>query len=172
MTAPTGPTIGGGSPGAAGPPGASGADIIDISDVDSSKASDVLANGVTYVPLVQGASDTIAFQFVCTRTGTWAFRFAYVMSAANGGNVRFQADFLAVGDGENPAAALVTGTPFVVTPGNDTNMHTLDEGDSGDLDQALTAGDTVRVKITRTAHANDTHTGDVRVLGILAVFLA
>lgn len=127
-------------------------------------AEAVLGNGLEYINLAKSADAWIEFQFRATAIGAVGVRVLYAMSAASGGDVRLQVDLGVFGDGDDPTAALIAGTPFVVTPGNDTNLHTADETASTELRIAVAAGDLVRVRLTRTDHADDTHTADMRVL--------
>lgn len=126
----------------------------------------VLGNGVEYITLAKSADAWIEFQFRAASTGLVGVRALYAMSAANSGDVRLQVDQAIFSDGDDPTAALTVGTPFTVTPGNDTDLHTVSETDSLELRLAVLAGDLVRVRLTRTDHVDDTHTADMRVFQI------
>jgi len=95
--------------------------IIEV--VTGSAAGGALANGVDYVPLVQGADDTLEFQFEAASSEDIEVALKYVMSASHAGDVELTLGVLAISDGDDPAAALVTGSAFTVTPGSDTNQH-------------------------------------------------
>lgn len=137
--------------------------------VQSSKASAVLGNQVTYVPLVKAGLDTIQFQVpVPPAAGALKIRVHYYMSAAHGGDVELRLDRLAVAPGGDPTAALTLGTEFVVTPGNDALLHVVDESSHASFTIAVTGGGLLACKLYRTNDAQDTHTGDMRVLSISA----
>jgi hypothetical protein len=132
---------------------------------NSAVASSALGNGLRYVPLRDAQSDYIEFQFVATSTGTVSLSALYAMSAASGNSVRLRLDTLVVSEGGNPSAAVTTGTAFTITPGNDTLLHAVDSGDSGDLSIDVVAGDIVYGKLYRLGtDGADTHTGDMRVI--------
>lgn len=135
--------------------------------VESSAAASALGNGVTYTPLRQGQADSIEVQFLAGKDAP-ELTLVYAMSAADAGDVELRLDVLSVGDGDDPATALGAGTPFTVTPGSDTNRHSADKTDSAEMAlSAVSAGDLVRVKITRPTGGADTHTGDLRALDIV-----
>lgn len=161
--------IGIGLAGGVGATGAAGPACIICEFVTSTNASAVLANGLRYVPLNNGAAETLQFQFYAPDTGNYAIRIPYSMSAANAGDVELNVDSIAIGAGEDPAGALSTGADFVVTPGNDTLLDVVDEGDHASMTIAATAGDMVTVLLTRTNDAEDTHTGDMRIYCALAI---
>lgn len=148
---------------------ASASGVIDVEVVTASQAAGVYSNGVEYIPFVQGAGDTMAFQFRAPATGDVVVRICYAMSAANGGNVELTMDRLIASDDDDPSAALTAGTAFVVTPGNDANKHTIDAAETAHTTLTVVENDIVRCSLERTVAGNDTHTGDMRVLNISAV---
>lgn len=130
------------------------------------------ANGTEYVPLRRGQADTLEFQYRADSAGTVTLKISYAMSAANGGNARLRVDRRITSVGSDPSAALTSGTAFSLAPGNDANVHAFTSSDSSDMSFSVAAGDLVRVKVTRISDgsdAADTHTGDLRILGISAV---
>lgn len=139
---------------------------ISVDVVDASGVTGTLGNGVTYIPFVKDAADTIQFQVRIPQTGDFTISLAYYMSAGDVGDVQLRLDSVLISDGDDPTAALVVGTPFTFTPGNDTNRHTLDDGVAAELGFSATEGDTAVFEFTRVAGAPDTHPGDVRVLEI------
>ena len=128
--------------------------------IDSSELSSTYPNGLRYVPLVSGGTDTVEFQFAVGTTGTLNLHLIYAMSGASANDITLRVDTLVLGDSGVPSTAMTAGTPFDVTPGNDVNIHWVTQADSGDLSLAVTAGDTIRVLITRT---DATHPGDMRI---------
>lgn len=137
--------------------------------VNSSASGSTYGNGVEFIPLRKSQADSIEFQLRADSAGTMTIKVMYAMSAANGGNVRLRADRRVTSVGSDPSTALTAGTAFSITPGNDANAHAATSSDSSDLSFSVSAGDLVRVKLTRINDGNDTHTGDLRVLAVTAV---
>jgi hypothetical protein len=152
-----------------GSSGGSGTASVDVQYVTATQATATLGNGLSYVTLSNGAVEYLQFQFYAASTGTASLKVSYYMSAANGGDVELRLDTLLAGAGEDPSAALSTGTEFTVTPGNDTNMHEVNSTSHTSLSFAVTAGDLVTCKLVRTNDAADTHTADMRVLKVAAL---
>jgi hypothetical protein len=146
--------------------GSGSAVAVDVEYVTASQPASTLANGVSYVPLSNGAVEYIQFQFRAAATTTAQIKVEYYMSAANAGDVELRLDTLAIGAGEDPTASLSTGTEFTATPGNDALLHVADSTTHSSLGVAVTAGDLVVCKLVRTNDAADTHTADMRVLKI------
>ena len=137
--------------------------------VEASQPSALLANNVRYTPLIKGNTDWIQFQIlVPPSTISLKVHVYYHMSAANGGNVELHLDRRAFSASSDPAAALTGGTEFVVTPGNDTLMHVLDNNIHASMEIAVSPGDLLVCKLQRTADAQDTHTADMRITSISA----
>jgi hypothetical protein len=149
--------------------GASTSSAIMVEVFDSTHISENLANDGKFLKLANGAVEFIRCRFPCIAAGNYRVVVEYCMSAANAGNVELRLDKLVSGPGEDPAAALTTGTEFTITPGNDVLAHEVDDGDSADFLIAASAGDRVLMTLTRTNDAADTHTGDFRMLGITVV---
>ena len=137
--------------------------------IESSAAGSSLGNGITYVPLVKSAADWVELQIRPQTAGTIKIRITYFMSAANGGNVRLQVSSAVIAVAADPTASLVAGTAFSITPGSNTNIQAVTESDSTDLSLTVTAGGVARIRLTRVADGNDTHTGDIRLIDITAV---
>lgn len=152
--------------GGGGGGGVASAPMVPVEIVDATGVTGTLGNGVTYIPFVKDANDTIQFQFQAPQSDDYAVLLSYYMSTADVGDVQLRLDSLIVSDGDDPSAALSVGTPFTFTPGNDTNRHTLDDSVEASLVFTAVAEDTVVLKFTRVAGAPDTHPGDVRVLEI------
>ena len=128
---------------------------------DSSAAPSTYGNGIPFVPLRQGQADWLRVQFVAAVTGSVDVVIVYAMSAANGGGVSLQADTVNVSVGGDPAAAADVGTPALVTPGNDALLHEV-------IAATLTVAPGSLIDCTvRRPTADDTHTGDMRVLGVV-----
>lgn len=143
---------------------------INIDDVVSTAARATLGNGSRYWPLVEGAADTLTFQVRIGQAGPYALRISYYMATSHAGNVSLRLDKRAFGDGDNPTSALNTGAGFTVTPGSNTNLHMVTEVDSTSLLTGyLSEGALVTFLLTRVNDGSDTHTGDMRVLGITLV---
>lgn len=139
--------------------------------LNATQLSSLYGNGLQYVPLVDGNSDSVEYQFVPGFTGTIKFEFLYAMSAANGGNVRLRFDVLQLADGDNPTTAATTGAAFSVTPGNDVVLHRLTSVQSASLAFAVTAGRIVKVLLTRLgADGLDTHTGNMQIVEARVTF--
>lgn len=135
---------------------------------DSAVTSSSYGNGLRYVPMRDAQDDYIQFQLLAGATGTLSFLLRYAMSSASSNVVRLRVDSLTMAAGGNPSTALTTGTAFTVTPGSDTLAHDVTSSDSANLSFAVTAGDTVVVKISRLAlsDAADTHAGDFRAIDV------
>jgi hypothetical protein len=141
-----------------------------VEDVTSSAAQVALGNGTRYWPLVEGAVDTLKFQVRVGLGGPYALRFSYYMATSHAGNVSLRVDRRAFVDGSDPTVGLTAGVGFTVTPGSDTNLHMVTEVDSTScLTGNLTEGSLVTFLVTRVNDGSDTHTGDMRVLGITLV---
>lgn len=120
-------------------------------------------SGLRYVTTLRDANtDTIEFQYLARETGTLSITLAYAMTADNGGDVELTVQAQKFADGDDPDAALPSGTATAFTPGSGTTRKTVT------LTLDVTAGDTGRIVITRSNGGNDTHTGDMRILAVAA----
>lgn len=125
-----------------------------------------LSNGARYIPLTEGATDTMEMQCCAPVTGTASVVVVYSMSASNAGNVEIYLDRRISSDADDLNAAVTSGTQFTITPGSNTTRNVVDSGDSSDLTFSVTEGQTVYLKLGRTADAADTHTADMRVFAV------
>lgn len=132
--------------------------------VDSSQVGSELSNGIPYIPLTSGGNDTIEFQIVTDANAELEIK--YVMSSAAADDITLRIDTIILNDDDDPSTALIAGTAFDVTPGNNVNMHTITSADSSDLSLTITEGSLAYIKITRTDSA---HAGDVRILNVRLV---
>ena len=133
--------------------------------VDSSVASSSYGNGLRYVPVRHGQSDSIVFQFIASATGVARLGIVYAMSSAAAAGVRLRVDVGQFGAGDAPTGSLSTGTAFTVTTPNDVNLHEITSSQSSDLAISVTAGKIVVVQVNRLgSDAADTHAGDLRAL--------
>jgi hypothetical protein len=84
-------------------------------------------NLARYWTLPVGADDTLQFQFWCPAKVNWRMQMDYAMSAADPGTVSIEMDYTAFrSDGsDNPSANLGAGAVWTMTPGADTNLHSL-----------------------------------------------
>ena len=141
-----------------------------VEDVTSSAAQAALGNGTRYWPLVEGAADTLKFQVRVGLGGPYALRFSYYMATSHAGNVSLRVDKRKFGAGNDPTTALTAGVGFTVTPGSNTTLHMVTEANSTScFTGELAEGDLVTFLVTRVNDGSDTHTGDMRVLGITLV---
>jgi hypothetical protein len=138
-----------------------------IEVVSATSSSSAFGNGVSYIPLREGQSDSISFQFVAESSAPTELAMFYAMSAANSGDVSLRMDILINSNGSDPSATATSGTEFYFTPGNDVLQHNVDSSDSSDFRLWLNRGDFVYGSIERPNDGSDTHTGDCRVLQIL-----
>lgn len=129
------------------------------------------ANGLRFNPMVKGAGEALIWSWVAGATGAVDIQIPYRMSAANGGDVYFRLDVGQFASGTDPTAALTTGTPFAITPGNDALEHTLSKATAGAgaLGFSVTAGNTVVCRLNRVVNALDTHTADFRPYAVRTV---
>jgi len=142
---------------------------IAIEAVEASQPSALLANGVRYVPLIEGNTDYIQFQFPVPPTiVSLKIHVAYHMSAANAGDVELHLDSRAFSVGSDPTQALTVGASFVVTPGNNVLVHVVDDTSHATFTQAVAPGDILVCKLQRTNGGPDTHNADMRVTSIWA----
>lgn len=154
-----------GGGGAGGSPGAPGNTIAQFEFVTSVQPSYQAAGGFRYVPLTVDNDDKQEMQCVAPATGTAYVTVVYYMSAANGGNVELFLDRRVIAQsGGNPEATVTAGAEFVVTPGNDILTHAVTSSDHSSFTFSVTEGNLVYLALNRTADAEDTHTGDMRVL--------
>lgn len=125
-------------------------------------------NGLRYTPLSHGSDNYFEFQWIPQYTGTASLSVMYSMSASSANNVKLRLDVLKLGNSANPTTSPTTGTSFTITPGANVLTHTLSSSDSSDLSIAVTAGNVVYCKLYRlgTDTVTDTHTGDMRILGV------
>lgn len=158
---------GGGSVGPQGPAGTNGVDGNSLAQFDfytATNPSYQMAGGVRYIPLTQGNTDTIEMQCCAPLTGTAEVVLVYAMSVANGGDVELYLDRRVSGDTDDLDAAVTAGAEFVITPGSVTTRLSVTSSDDASLSFAVTEGDLVYLKLGRTADAEDTHTGDFRLM--------
>lgn len=154
-----------GGGGGAGADGAPGNTIAQFEFVTSTRPSYQDANGWRYVPLVVDSDEKQEMQCVAPATGTAYVVVVYYMSAANSGNVELFLDRRTVSAaGGDPAATVTAGSEFTVTPGNDILFHSVTSSSHASLTFSVTEGYPVYLALNRTADAEDTHTGDMRVL--------
>jgi len=138
----------------------------DVEVVSSLQANSLYASGLSYIPIAKNAVEQyLQFQFRAKKSGTLTLYVLYAMSVANGGDVVFRAEQLAVAIGEDPNAALAVGETFTFTPGNDANLK---EAALATL-FAVTQGEIVTIKLSRRDVAGDTHTGTFNYVGIQAL---
>jgi hypothetical protein len=144
--------------------------VVPIEFVEASQPSALLANGLRYTPLIKNNTDYVQFQVMAPESATTLEVYVhYHMSAANAGNVELHLDSLAISPGENPTAALSGGAEFTITPGNDTNMHIVDGSAHASFTIAVTGGDLLVGKLSRTADVQDTHTGNMYITSISVI---
>lgn len=153
----------GGGGGAGGPVGQT------IEVALSSVSQSFYSNEVSYLPLRSGETDQVEFQFVTAVSGTQNISFMYAMSAAESNDVFLQFDSLSLGLGDDPTTAPTLGSSFTLTPGNDANIHSASNNENSSLQFSADSGNIVYCRLTRSgSDANDTHTGDFRILNIRA----
>lgn len=127
------------------------------------------SSGFDYIPMkhdpVDEVDDYISFQIVVAVAGTLRINVNYAMETAEAEDVYFRVDRFILRNGNSPAAAPATGTPFAFTPANDLNDNLMAYTESADLAFSVLAGDRVKVTLNRlgTDTVNDTHTGDFRM---------
>ena len=121
------------------------------------------AGGARYIPLTQGATDTLEMQCAVPKTGSASVVVIYAMSAANGGNVELYLNRRLSSSDADYDATVTSGTQFTVTPGSNTTLKALTSAASSDLAFSVTEGQLLYLKLGRTADAQDTHTGDMYV---------
>ncbi len=143
--------------------GAGGLEVTFQSVVASGVQAAFATSGITYLPFVKAAADTIVGTFIAPSTGNFELIASYAMSAAHAGAVSLQLDHNIVPVGAAPTQAITTQAAFTVTPGAITTVLTLSSTDSATLKLALTKGSFVWVRLSRPV-AGDVHTGDLRVL--------
>lgn len=145
----------------------------EISGVDTNATPNHYTNLIPYIPLTPGGTipatpDNVIGGFISKHKGNVELIVAYAMSSSNSGNVDLTFSHAALGTGGDPTAALSAETHFTLTPGSNTTVHTLDSSVAGVLSIAVSPGDYVVVKLERTIGGSDTHTGDFRILGMMA----
>lgn len=152
---------GGGGGGSSGAPGNT---IAQFEFVTSTQPSYQEAGGARYVPLPVDADTSQAMQCVAPATGTAHVNILYRMSAANGGDVELFMDRRVTAlNGGDIDATVTAGAEFTITPGNDALTHTVPSSAHASLSFAVTEGQFVYLSLNRTADAEDTHTGDMRI---------
>lgn len=151
--------------GGGGTAGAPGNTIAQFEFVTSNQPSYQAAGGFRYVPLPVDTDEKQEMQCVAPATGTAYVVVVYYMSAANSGSVElfFDRRVIAATAG-NPEATVTAGAEFTVTPGNDILTHSVTSASHSSLTFSVTEGNLVYLALNRTADAEDTHTGDMRVL--------
>lgn len=164
---PQGPQGATGATGATGAAGAPGNTIAQFEFVTSDQPSYQAAGGIRYVPLPVDVDGKQEMQCIAPATGTAYVTVLYYMSAANSGDVELFLDRRLVNaTGGDVNATVTAGSEFVVTPGNDTNTHTVTSADHAALTFSVTEGQLVYLSLNRTTEAEDTHTGDMRVIRV------
>lgn len=154
-----------GGGGGAGADGAPGNTIAQFEFVTSTRPSYQAAGGFRYVPLVVDSDEKQEMQCIAPATGTAYVVVVYYMSAANSGNVELFLDRRVIAQSAgDPEATLTAGSEFTVTPGNDILTHAVTSSSHASFTFSVTEGNLVYLALNRTADAEDTHTGDMRVL--------
>jgi hypothetical protein len=162
-----------GATGAAGSNGSNGAQgntVVHAQFITATQPSYQLAGGVRYTPLLTAGGDTAEWSCVAPMTGTCEVVVKYSMSASNAGDVELTLDRRLTADGSDLNATVTAGADFTVTPGSNTNQQSVDSGDHSSLSFSVAKGQNVYIMLTRTADAEDTHTGDFRIHGITMEF--
>jgi hypothetical protein len=139
-----------------------------IEIVSGSQPSSAYSNGRSYTPLTKAGTANIVFEFVALDTKTYNVTAYYAMSTSNSGNVSLKTTTSKISAGDAPNPSPTVNSNFVITPGNDTNMHSVGSSQSSTMSIAATSGDHVYFQITRNnGDGGDTHTGDMNIIAIL-----
>lgn len=136
----------------------------------SASGSAYPTSGISYIPLIKGASDYIGFQIPSAINGTVRVNIMYGMSVAHSGNVELRLDRLVITDGSSLTGSIVTGSSFTFTPGNDINKKTLTYSTSNTLSFAVSSNDIIKTRLNRLTSSNDTHTGDMRIIEVRVTY--
>ncbi len=131
--------------------------------VDSSQVSGAYAtSGISYVPLNAGNSDHIEFGFTAGKSGTITITLIYAMTASEASNsVDLTVQTYGIAVGEDPDGSPPAGSAASVTPGSGTTVKKTEIEVTG-----IEVDDIGFIKLTRSN--SDSHTGDMRILGIKA----
>lgn len=150
--------IGGGS---TSEPGALG-DTVAV--IGSNVSSSTFANGIAYTPIAKNATEQyVEFEFVANKAGTLKIGLNYSMSVSDAGDVVLGLESSNLAAGDDPTAALDDKGNTTVTPGTGTTVKNTDLTYGS---YSIADGDYVYCKLSRKNVAGDTHTGDMRILGI------
>ena len=142
---------------------------VDLQSIIGSATPGLFATtNIPYYPLVQGAGDDGIIGFIAKHKGNVELIVIYAMSASNGGDVNLTFSHAVLSTGSTPTTALTAETAFSITPGSNVTVHTLDSSVAAVLSIAVSPGDYVVMQLTRTIGGADTHTGDFRIIGMMA----
>lgn len=142
--------------------GASSGLVGNLEILESNQQSAVYGtSGIRYIPLRAGETDYVKFQFIAATDGPFTFTLIYAMSVSNGGDVDIDQQVLALAAAEDPDSALPSATEVSFTPGAGVALVAQEFTVTAD------EGDIVRVVLTR--QNDDTHAGDLRVIGLLGL---
>ena len=147
---------GGGSTGPAG-------NTVWVADASVSSSVYPISN-IRYVPLRNGNTDSLEYQFVSAISGSITTQILFSMSASEANSVTLHFDQLVFGIGGDPNAAPTLGTPVNITPGADVLLHSASL-ESSNFTISANAGDIIYCKLTRSG-SSDSHTGDMRVIEV------
>jgi len=155
----------GGFGGSSGSSGSSGGASSSIWVSNSSTNGSVYANNIRYVPLRDGYSDYVEFQFLASKTGTTAVNIVYAMTSSEANYITLRLDTIIIGSDDNPTTSITTGSSFNHTTSSDVLIHELTPTQDSNLNITTTLNDIVYCKLIRSGAA-DTHSGDMRIIEI------